>query len=99
MKRIKKIFRESAVDRKKKGNPRFSQHQVVREYKPLRVIYFGGKHDSRRRLCTTGFIISQSREGSISLSKLKISVFTFLVNKVQSSRGVYFVRIREKPLS
>ena len=79
---------------------RFSQHQVAREYKPLRVIYFGGKHvNSRRRLCTMGFIIFQSREGSTSLNKLKISVVTFLVKKVQVFRGVYFVRIRENPIS
>ena len=99
MKRIKRIFRESAVERKKKGNPRFSQHQLVREYKPLRVIYFGGKHDSRRRHYTTCFIIFQSREGSTFFNKLKISVLTFLLKKVQAFRGVYFVRIREKPLS
>ena len=78
---------------------RFSQHQVVREYKPLRVIYFGGKHDSRRRLCTMGFIIFQSRDGSNSFNKLKISVLTFLMKKVRAFRGVYFVRIRKKPLS
>ena len=78
---------------------RFSHNQVVREYKPLRVIYFGGTHDSRRRHCTTCFIIFQSREGSISFNnKLKISVLAFLLKKVQASRGVYFVRIREKTL-
>ena len=42
---------------------RFSQHQVVREYKPLRVIYFGGKHDSRRRHCTMGYIIFSVKRG------------------------------------
>ena len=78
---------------------RFSQDQVVRKYKPLKVIYFCGKHDSRRRHCTMGFIIFQSREGSISFNnKLKISVLAFLLKKVQAFRGVYFVRIREKPL-
>ena len=69
---------------------KFFQHQEVREYKPLRVIYFGGKHDSRRRHCTTGFT---------SFNKLKISVLTFLVKKVQVFCRVYFVRIREKPFS
>ena len=78
---------------------RFSQDQVVRKYKPLKVIYFCGKHDSRRRHCAMGFIIFQSREGSISFNnKLKISVLAFLLKKVQAFRGVYFVRIREKPL-
>ena len=42
---------------------RFSQHQVVREYKPLRVIYFGGKHDSRRRHGTMGYIIFSVKRG------------------------------------
>lgn len=40
----------------------------------------------------------QSREGSNSFNKSKMSVFTFLVKKVQAFRAVYFVRIREKPL-
>lgn len=78
---------------------RFSQHQVVREYKPLRVIYFGGKHDSRRRHGLWVILFFQSREGSNSFNKSKMSVLTFLVKKVQAFRAVYFVRIREKPLS
>lgn len=41
----------------------------------------------------------QSREGSNSFNKSKMSVLTFLVKKVQAFRAVYFVRIREKPLS
>ena len=77
---------------------RFSHNQVVREYKPLRVIYFGGTHDSRRRHCTTCFIIFQSREGSTSFYELKISVLTFLVKKRTSFPGCLFCDNTRKTL-